>query len=190
LLFSAGIPHWDLAEWGSHWLDMFRFFNDDIPIRWVMGQARVRGLRGYGHAMEDHAIAYWEFENGCKGFVDGGEALTQPFSMILTGSEGEIRLTGEKSFVINNASGRTEETPATGKDAWSDLWRETLDSLLLWMAGGAEPMLGARNVIQSCEIYLAAYLSAAIGDRVDLPLSGSTVAEWPLEIIARRHAMK
>ena len=41
LMCIAGIPGWDLSEWGSHWLDMFRFFDDDQPVLWVMGQARV-----------------------------------------------------------------------------------------------------------------------------------------------------
>lgn len=64
LMCIAGIAGWDLSEWGSHWLDMFRFFHNDQPVRWVFGQARVRGLHGYGHAMEEHAVAYIEFDGG------------------------------------------------------------------------------------------------------------------------------
>ena len=186
LLFSAGIPGWDLSEWGSHWIDIFRFFNDDNPVRWVMGQARVRGARGYGHALEEHAVAYWGFENGCKALLDGGESVTQPASMILTGSEGEIRQIGGKSLVLTNASGRTEDTPPTEDDAWGALWRGTTASLLDWLDGGPEPDLGLRNVMPTCEVNLAAYLSALQGDRIDLPLSDFSLAEWPLEPLARR----
>jgi predicted dehydrogenase len=187
LLFSAGIPGWDLAEWGSHWLDIFRFFNNDSPIRWVMGQARVRGSRGYGHALEEHAIAYWEFENGCKGFIDGGEKLTQPFAMILTGTEGDIRQIGNDSLILINGSGRKEETPPLEEDAWGSLWRGAIKPFLDWIDGGPEPELGFQNVVQTCELNLAAYISAAQGDRVDLPLTDFSLAEWPLESIARKH---
>jgi predicted dehydrogenase len=184
LLFSAGIPGWDLSEWGSHWLDMFRFFNNDRPVRWVMGQARVRGSRGYGHALEEHAVAYWEFANGCKGLLDGGHAVTQPFTMILTGTEGEIRIVKEEALILTNAAGRREEThpqPATG------VWAPSLDSLLAWMEGSPEPTLGAQNVLATCELNLAAYMSAVQGDRIDLPLTDHSLAEWPLEISARKH---
>ncbi len=188
LLFSAGIPGWDLSEWGSHWLDMFRFFNNDAPICWVMGQARVRGSRGYGHALEEHAIAYWEFENGCKGFIDGGEKLTQPFKMILTGVEGDIRLAGdEASISLLNAGGKIEETPSIETDGWGYLWRCSIGSLIDWLDGGGEPQLGFHNAVKTCELNLAAYLSAAQGDRVDLPLTDFSLAEWPLESIARKH---
>src|SRR4029450_11376855 len=88
VLCLAGIDGWDLSEWGSHWLDMFRFVNLDRPIRWVFGQARVPDFRGYGHAMEEPAIAHFEFDNGCRGLLDGGKATAVGGDMLLIGTEG------------------------------------------------------------------------------------------------------
>ncbi len=58
-----------------------------------------------------------------------------------------------------------------------------------WIEGGPEPLLGWSNMRRSAELNLAAYLSAVKGDRIDLPLAKDdlTLAEWPVELLARRH---
>jgi hypothetical protein len=71
---------------------------------------------------------------------------------------------GDKSLVLINGSGRTEETPPTEEDAWGSLWKGALSSLLDWMDGGPEPMLGTQNVPRTCELNLAAYLSRLLAD--------------------------
>lgn len=187
LLYSAGLPGWDLSEWGTHWFDMFRFFNDDAPVEWVMGQARVRDARAFGHATEEQASAYMSFVGGCKALLDGGGDLVRPYDMILTGEEGEIRLLDNETLRILDATGAREETfPADG--AWDDIWRATVHGLLDWLGGGAEPPTGATSALLTSELNLAAYLSAVERDRIDLPLTDTTLTEWPLELLARSRA--
>jgi UDP-N-acetylglucosamine 3-dehydrogenase len=187
LLFSAGLPGWDLSEWGTHWFDMFRFFNDDAPVEWVMGQARVRDARAYGHATEEHASAYMSFAGGCKALLDGGGDLVQPYTMILTGEDGEVRLLGNGTLRVVDADGVREESfPVDG--VWDDIWRATVHSLVEWLGGGAEPTIGATSALQTSELHLAAYLSALARDRIDLPLTDLTLTEWPLESLARASA--
>lgn len=188
LICIAGIADWDLSEWGSHWLDMFCFFHNDRPVRWVFGQARVRQLRGYGHAMEDHAVAYFEFDDGGKGLLDGGMAMNGPWTMTLVGTEGTIRIQREDTVVLDTATGRkTEHLPGQ----WEELWRRMLSDLIAWMEGGPEPVTGLSSMAKSAELNLAAYISAVRGDRIDLPLTGmdARINEWPLEILARRGPM-
>ena len=187
LLFSAGLPGWDLAEWGTHWLDMFRFFNDDAPVEWVLGQARVRDARAYGHTTEEHAIAYLSFAGGCKALLDGGADLVQPSTMILTGEDGEIRLVGNETLRILDAEGRREETFPSG-GSWDEAWRASFQGLLDWVAGGEEPTIGVTNALLTTELYLAAYLSALERDRIDLPLADLSLTEWPLEQLAKAPA--
>ena len=189
MLCMAGIAGWDLSEWGSHWLDMFRFLNKDRAINWVMGQARVRGFRGYGHAMEEHAVAYFEFDNGVRGLLDGGHGIPHSGAMTLVGSEGTIRIEDETTLVIHNRSGaRTEGYPHARKGStWLGLWSDMLSDLIKWMRSGREPSLGLTNMLKTSELNLAAYISACRGDRVDLPLIDKT-NEWPLEELARRCA--
>jgi predicted dehydrogenase len=192
VMCMAGIEGWDLSEWGSHWLDMFRFLHADQPAAWVMGQARVRDLRGYGHAMEEHAVAYVGFPDGGRAMLDGGLALNGGYkrggdcSMVLVSTEGTIRVMNEDRLVIDDASGRREESFAHDPAGrWPALWDRLLADLVAWMDGGAEPMTGLTNVLHSSEVNLAAYLSAVRGDRVDLPLDDA-LDEWPVEVLAQR----
>jgi predicted dehydrogenase len=189
LMCIASIAGWDLSEWGSHWLDMFRFFHNDQPINWVMGQARVRDTRGYGPALEDHAVAYFEFENGGKAVLDGGMTMNGGATMTLIGTRGTIRVFGEDRLVITNAQGECEENFANHpENGWPSVWDKTLAGLISWIEGGEVPLVGLPCVFQSSELNLAAYLSALRGDRVDLPLSDELKKydEWPLEAMARR----
>ncbi|MCL4826218.1 MAG: Gfo/Idh/MocA family oxidoreductase [Caldilinea sp.] len=186
LLCIAGIPGWDLSEWGSHWLDMFRFFHDDQPVEWVFGQARVRDQRGYGHAMEDHAVAYFGFVNGGKAILDGGMKMAGEWTMTLVGTSGTIRIRGEDELVIQRADGqRTESYTDHPRSSYPAIWDCLLVDLIAWLDGGAEPMLGLTNMLKTSELNLAAYMSALRGDRIDLPLV-SDVSEWPVEVLARR----
>ena len=182
VICMAGLPNWDLSEWGSHWLDAFRYFNLDQSVKWVMGQARVGTFRGYGHAMEDHAVAYFEFENGSKGLVDGGHAIDD-WNLHLIGTAGSIKIEKENVLTIDSAQGRKVESFER-----RDLFGLLLEDLLQWMEGGPKPRLDLSSMLQTSELNLAAYLSAVQGDRIDLPLAGEDlkISEWPVEILARR----
>jgi len=181
-LMSAGIAGWDLSEWGAHWLDIFRFFNDDLPVEWVFGQTRTRDLHSFGHHMEDHAVAYFQFANGCKGLLEGGAKLGEA-CMTISGSEGTLRIVNEGHAILQGKSGWEEITTGTyGPGVWLGPWNALFD----WMEGGAEPALGATNQLLTSELNLAAYVSALIGDRVDLPLV-SELNLWPVDALATKN---
>jgi UDP-N-acetylglucosamine 3-dehydrogenase len=186
----SGIKDWDLSEWGSHWLDIFRFFNHDRPILWAMGQARVIGCRGYGHAMEDHAVAHFEFDNGVRGILDGGRATNAgDAALLLVGTEGTIRIEGETKLILHDKIGQhVENHPQSrrGGETWSGLWSDLLADLIRWIEGGPEPVLGLSNMLKTSELNLGAYISARRGDRVDFPIN-DIVDEWPVEELARRN---
>jgi predicted dehydrogenase len=192
VLCAAGIQDWDLSEWGSHWFDMFRFFHRDALVKWVLCQARVRGGRMYGHAMEDHAAAYFEFEGGGKGLVDGGVGINGAV-MSLIGSEGTIRIYDEARLVIDDARGRhVEDYSLPDGNPWHALWNDNLSAILKWMDGGEEPQIGFTHTAPSVELNLAAYTSAVRGDQVDFPLDDAfwSIGEFPVEELARRAAAR
>lgn len=182
VMASVGFDGWDLSEMGSHYFDLIRMFFGDEPVRHVFGQARVTGLTGYGHVMEDHAVAYFEMESGGRGLIDGGSSL--PF--VLQGSEGVILLESEQSFTLVNKEGRCvydyHEDPGS---TWDALWDRSIQGLVNWVKGGSEPPIGVTNSARTAEVNLAAYLSALRGDRIDLPLADD-LNEWPVDVIARR----
>jgi predicted dehydrogenase len=199
IMYLASTEGWDLQEMGSHWIDGIRFFSGDRKATWVMGQARVRDFRGYGHAMEEHAIAYWEFDDGSRALVDGGKGLKGDLFTI-TGTAGSIHA-GEQKLVLNTIAGqRTEDYSNQPPEGWSRLgvkdggggigwnmiWDMTLNALIQWIEGGGEPTVSMNQAMASQEIAFGAYLSALRGDRMDLPLQADDVTEYPVELLARR----
>ncbi len=185
-LMNAGVAGWDLSEWGAHWLDLFRFFNNDAPLSWAFGQTRTRALRSFGHCMEEHACGYFAFANGCRGLVDGGQALGSA-TMNIQGSDGMIRVHNEgKAEIITAQGSELLETDSYGTAVWLAPWHGLLD----WMEGAKEPDLGATNQLLTSELNFGLYLSALHGDRVDFPIVGelTELTEWPVDAIARKNA--
>ncbi len=200
ITYFSGVEGWDLSEMASHWFDLIRFFHDDKPVKSVFGQARVRELRGYGHAMEDHAIAYFEFEDGARGIIDGGRGLPNGINFIISGTAGTIRVMGEHTVVVDTIAGqRIEPCSHLRPDGWSNLgiadspdwlptWDMMLADLMRWIEGGPAPMMAMDNALKTFEVNQAAYISSIRGDRVDLPFDAAAVAinDYPVEILARR----
>jgi predicted dehydrogenase len=192
VMMGGGLGGWDLSEFGSHWIDLMRFLRDDLPVSYVMGQARVRDLRGYGHAMEDHALAYFEFADGCRGVVDGGRSFAPPegspfpqrpgWDIHVLGTRGMLAITENKEIRVADSTGFRVVPVDEPYDAWTLLY----GSLLTQHQGGEESRVSFRRCGPSAEINLGAYLSALRGDRIDLPLSGRDLehARWPVEDLA------
>lgn len=188
-IILGGIEGWDQMEWGTHWLDMMRFFAGDQPVKWVLGQARCTGeKRGYGHVMEEHSVCYFSFADGSRGLLDGGVALPGKIALRLVGLDGMINLISDGRIVLINAEGRREIAAESSLHAphptVPNHTRLLLDELLAWIEGGAEPGISGRQAALSSELYLACYESAKQGDRIDLPLGSQ--AEFPLNAIATR----
>lgn len=177
---------WDLSEWGSHWLDMFRFFHSDDMPEWVLGQARVTGRRGFGHAMEDHAVVCMEFPGGGRAVLETGvHYLNDGVTMSLTGSRGAIVVLGEDKLRVYSETGVREEN-YEGPDfveAWCAMAADFCD----WVNGGPAPSLAFDHVADTSELNLGTYLSMVDGDRVEFPLRHA-IDEWPVEALARRSA--
>ncbi len=200
ITYFSGVEGWDLSEMASHWFDLIRYFHGDQPVKWVFGQARVRQQRGYGHAMEDHAIAYFEFQDGARGIIDGGRGLPNGINFLISGTGGTIRVLGEHTVVVDTIAGQRIEPcshvlPArwtklgiSDTNGWYVVWDMFLADMLQWIEGGPAPTLAMDNALQTMEVNHAAYLSALRGDRVDLPLDAEAlkVNEYPVELLARR----
>ncbi|ACZ42811.1 oxidoreductase domain protein [Thermobaculum terrenum ATCC BAA-798] len=189
VMFMASLPGADLIEWGTHWLDMFRFFADDQPARWVMGQVRCTGeKKAYGHLLAESALAYVCFEDGTRALLEDGEMLNGGFTMRLLGTEGWIDILGEGQLQVLDGNGvETIETrsnvhsPKPGHEM-DEPFGKVLDALIGWIEGGPEPLVSGRQGMLSTELYLAAYESAWRRDKVDLPLREQH--SFPLDLIA------
>ena len=180
----AGIAGWDLSEWGSHWIDMFRYLLSEQPVAWVMGQARVRDLRGFGHAMEDHATVHIGFASGARGILDGGQAMPGDDIMTVVGSRGTIAIHNEEQMTLTNHAG-TRTYDFQQQVSWDGCWDLAIADMCNWMTTGIEPRIGFTHVVESAEVNLAAYVSAVYRDRIDFPISDVYPDVWPLELYAQ-----
>ena len=200
IMCMAGYDGRDLVEYGSHWLDMIRFFNNDAQAEWVMAQCHVRENKAFEHVMEEHGILTCQFSNGGRAYLDGGKALNSSFAMVLVGSEGIIGIEGENALTIcskekNEKIDYLGTVPERWKkeqfnyiydNEWVAVWDILFDDLAMWMDGGEEPMTGATNMLHTAELSLAAYLSFVKQDRIDLPLKDLSCNQWPLEELSEK----
>jgi UDP-N-acetylglucosamine 3-dehydrogenase len=92
LRMEASIGDWDLMSWGTHWLDIFRFYNDDQPTDWVFGQVQVsEPKRAFGHDVERSGFAKLKYTNGVEAVYQGGD-VARGMSNRLFGTEGVIEV--------------------------------------------------------------------------------------------------
>lgn len=169
----------NLFDWGTHWFDMFFFYNDETPATWVLGQVEPSGGRSvFGVQLEGQAISQVEFANGVSAILTTSAREDWPLSTRIVGTDGliDVSLHGDRLRVW--AKGSTGwETPALEGD--SSLERtvalgviETIESL----RAGREPELSSRKVLRATELIFATYESARRGGRIDLPLHADDVA--------------
>ena len=64
--FEGNCPN--MFDWGTHWFDMFFFYNDDEPAEWVIGQIDAEGGREvFGTPVEGSGISWIRYQNGREG---------------------------------------------------------------------------------------------------------------------------
>lgn len=56
----------------THMIDYMRWFNDNVPAQWVMGQAAGKGKFSDIHASPDYVAGMIHFANGVRGYVETG----------------------------------------------------------------------------------------------------------------------
>jgi predicted dehydrogenase len=58
----------NLYDWGTHWFDMFFYFNEQTPAEWVIGQVETRGdSQIFGVHVEGQGISHIKFKNDVRG---------------------------------------------------------------------------------------------------------------------------
>lgn len=184
LRFEGSCPEWDLMEWGTHWVDMSRFFAGEAPAEWVFAQ--VDGgtrRRRYGHLVEDDALVQVGYANGVQGVLFmGAHAPTSPANRIV-GSEGMIEIdgaAGTRFFGPETGGWRLVPVPDGGPDPFETSLRLLLDAA----ASGRQPPHGAASARAVTEVVMAAYESAAQGRLIRLPLHAR---DFPLARVVARY---
>lgn len=161
---------WDLMSWGTHWVDMHRFFMHDEPVEWVVAQAPHSGTIRYGHPVEDHMLLQFQFSNGVVSIIHLGSHVSGAGIRVI-GKEGSVSLNGGEDFCIQHKDFRQDlyETymeNAPGHDGMSAALNDLLTSYEEKRSGEIDAANGAKTT----EIVLAAYLSSVLRKKLSIPL--------------------
>jgi len=165
----------DLFDWGTHWFDMFGFYNDEAAIEWVIGQVDWRdGATIFGVPVEGQAISHFAYANGVQGLLLTGLGTGRRLGNRLIGGEGAIEVTlGTSSIRVwgkgDSAWRDISVAPDEGESLGEVVGRGVLD-LIDALKAGREPELSARRALRATELIFATYESSRRGGRIDLPL--------------------
>jgi predicted dehydrogenase len=173
---------------GTHSVDLVRFYAGDTPAEWVLGQVDARSRRvGWGHVLEDAALALVGFEGGVRAWVATGGGGATPgreglgarvtgrnyHRILLHGTAGRIEIAGDAAAegepllrVVRGGGTEAVDLPAGG-------WHRGLSpqaELLQCLEDGHAHPLDGRSARATLEILMATYESARTRRVVALPL--------------------
>ena len=165
----------NLFDWGTHWFDMFGFYNDEAAARWVIGQVDWRdGATIFGITVEGQGISLFSYENGVQGLLMTGYGTERKLSNRLVGSKGVIEVTlGTTSIRVRgkgDADWRDVQVAQETQENLSEVVGLGVLDLIYALKTGREPELSAHRALRATELAFATYESSRRGGRVELPL--------------------
>jgi predicted dehydrogenase len=164
----------NLFDWGTHWFDMFFFYNDETPAEWVMGQIDARKTKTvFGVKVEDQGISYFKFKNGVKAILFTGYDSSIGCANRIYGTEGVIEVgvpDGPHLRYRGKGDGDWKVVPTEEGIHGDVAIRRAIADLVEALKQGREPELSARKALQATEIIFATYESSRRRARIDLPL--------------------
>ena len=190
----------NLFDWGTHWFNMFCYYNDDQPAEAVMAQIDAKGAHTwFDVTMEGGGLAWIKWQNGVQGLMvtgHAGDVGADNFNRIL-GADGLIEVGIGAELRVLSAGQAWRDVELTGSPYDDDVARicekmrhddgeevgmatgrdmhyiaDVLSvlDLLRCVESGEEPALSSRTALASTELLFAAYESARQRAQVVLPL--------------------
>ena len=164
----------DIFDWGTHWLDMFNFYNGETSVEWIMGQIDASERKQiFGMPITNCGLAWIRWTNGVEGLLATGGAASygrgsRPNRLI--GSEGVMVVDqGAEDQVRLLRSGSAWEAPALDElphDAEVGPVADLVDSL----RSGRTPLLSGDKALRASEMIFATFESSRRRTRVSMPL--------------------
>jgi len=170
LRFEGNCPN--MFDWGTHWFDMFFFYNDDEPAEWVMGQIDAEGGREvFGTPVEGSGVSWIRYQNGREGLLATGGTGLQGCQNRLVCSEGVVEIGGRNHPPLRVLSGgKWENVDLDGTVSQRDATTASVLDLVDAVKEGREPELAGRKALQGSELIFATYESSRRRARITLPL--------------------
>lgn len=164
----------NLFDWGTHWFDMLFFFNNQTPVKWVMGQIDASAPREiFGLTVETHGLSYFAYENDVMGLLATGDAHGGRCQLRLIGSDGVIEVGAPDEPRVRvlhaGASGWQYPDLSAQEEIPNATILATID-IVEALREGREPELSGRKALMATELIFATYESSRLRSRVELPL--------------------
>ena len=168
----------DLLTNGTHVVDLIRYFVDDSPIGWVMGQIdRPSDKVNFGHHVEHNAIGHWQFENGVYAMLAQGELAPSGYAFQLCGTAGIISVNAPEGRLLQVIT-KNGELDISLEDI--NPKQAEIEALIAWMEGGPPHRSRGENGRATMEVLMAIMESSRLHRAIYLPLE--TEAS-PLELM-------
>lgn len=178
----------NLADWGSHIVDLLLFYLQDQPPDWVMGQVDVTLNRFvYGAFAETSSLTLIRWADGTNGLIlTGREPHTAVLNrqnnlgLIVQGTGGRLDARGARCLIRTFDGQEVVFDSPFCRDVAS--WERGVDpaivagtadaiaDLLDCLDTGRPPILRAEHAVAGAEIIFATYESSRSRRRVRLPL--------------------
>jgi UDP-N-acetylglucosamine 3-dehydrogenase len=169
------VHHYDLMTWGTHGIDMIRWYNHDLPTTSVFGHVDISTIHNrHGGEAEDSAISCMTFENGLRAIMTCG-SMVPYWRQVIVGEKATLRVEGDPSTAVirSHEGGDWREIPKPDHDDWQEGFdgevRATIDSL----ETGVPHELEAESAREALAIIMATYESSrqrrVIPFPVDIP---------------------
>jgi predicted dehydrogenase len=179
LLRLEGAWH-NLADAGTHVLDLMFFFNGDTDADWVLGQIDLRGaVKAFGAINPGHGLTEFRFRNGVRALYRFGRDHAELGCLLrLIGEQGVIEILFDAPWLRIRRAGQVAwEIVDTGETIHDDqaIYRAIAD-LISCLDTGALPQLASERALRATEIIFATHASSRGRGRIDLPLPPSRCA--------------
>ncbi len=162
----------DMFDWGTHWLDMMFFYNEDTPAEWVIGQIDSREeRRAFGAFTENQGVCHFKWRNGVRGVMFSGYEASIGCTHRLIGTEGVLEVLSERKMRLKgkgDAAWREVEVP---QGDLNETWLSARDIIRQLDEPGHMSLLSVNHAIQHTEVIFSTYESSRRRGRVDLPLT-------------------
>ena len=173
----------DIYDYGTHYVDMLFFYNDESPARWIIAQIDCRReKRVFGALVETDGIFLWQHQNGVFAFIaTGASSGAVSAHNRLIGTDGVIEVGAPNDVVLRikrSGSAEWENIDCGNENLHGPNYiHRAIADLVDALETGREPELSSRKTLNATEIIFAGYESSRRRARVDLPL---TISDNPL----------